>query len=486
MRLPANPLGAALSNAWASPTLMSWLRIATRSGAMLALLALAVSHFSEQEMAVWLLFLTVNALQGVADAGLTPTFARMYAFALSGLGKGDLKDLRGTVVRTESPPNFETLATVAGTARVMHLRLAAIWAAVLATAGTWAMTRPIGSLLDGAGEGWAAWFVVACVSVVWVFGSQYFSLLQGTGNVALNERIGTIISLAQLLTCTPVLALDGGLLAFALAYNLWFVVHVAVSAKYSRDLLKSRYQIIVRATVDRQVADVVWPAAWRSGVGVFFGYGTVQLSGIAYAQLVPAEHASPYLLALRVMNLVRQFAAVPMQSHLPRLTRLRASGLFHEMCRLAQGRMRLGYWVLVGGTLAVDLLAQPAMDLIGSQIQFVSSGLWALLMLAIFVERFGAMHLQLYSTTNHILWHWINGISGALFIVMTVGLYPSLEVYAFPAALLISNLTFYSWYSAKLSYSAMPMAPWQFERTVVPAPFLLSIVYCVTTAYGAT
>lgn len=480
-----NPMRSLLLKTWTSPTLMSWVRTGIRSGTMLALLGLAAGHFSEQEMAVWLLFLTVNALQVIADAGLTPTFARMYAFGLSGLGTDQLRDLRNGVERTSTQPNRNTLSAVAGTAFVMYGRTAVIWAVVLAICGTWAMAKPVGALAHQE-EGWWAWLVVASASTAWIFGSQYASILQGTDNVALSERIGTAINIAQLLTCVPVLLMGGGLMAFALAYNLWFVVQVVMSGVYSRRVLKSRYGILVRPKVDSQVVSVVWPAAWRSGVGICFAYGTVQFSGIGYAQFVSADRASSYLLALFVMNMVRQFASIPLQANLPRLARLRAAGQLDAMCDIARTRMRFSYWILVLGTVCVGALAHPLLELTGSRVNFVSTDFWALLMLGMLVERFGAMHLQLYSTTNHILWHWIAGISGTLFIVTSVLLYPSLGSYAFPTAVLVANLAFYSWYPAKRSYSALPMAPWQFERAVVPAPFLLSIVYYVAAVYGVT
>jgi uncharacterized membrane protein YdcZ (DUF606 family) len=58
------------------------------------------------------------------------------------------------------------------------------------------------------------------------------------------------------------------------------------------------------------------------------------------------------------------------------------------------------------------------LNFIGSQVEFPSRGLLLLLILGFAIERFSAMHMQLYSLTNHIIWHKINGMTG-LFIVFS-------------------------------------------------------------------
>ena len=70
--------------------------------------------------------------------------------------------------------------------------------------------------------------------------------------------------------------------------------------------------------------------------------------------------------------------------------------------------------------------------------------------MAIFAERFGANHLQLYTTTNRVVLHVANGVAGAIYLVSLVLLYPFFSVYALPMAHLAANVCWYDWYCALL------------------------------------
>jgi hypothetical protein len=118
----------------------------------------------------------------------------------------------------------------------------------------------------------------------------------------------------------------------------------------------------------------------------------------------------------------------------------------------------------------VALLVGPVLEAIGSRTAFVAPGVWALLALAFFAERFGAMHLQLYSLTNHIVWHIANGVTGVLMIVLATLAFPRVGPYAFPLAMLLAYAGFYCVYSAAHSRAAFRFSLLRFEsRTAAPA-----------------
>jgi hypothetical protein len=88
------------------------------------------------------------------------------------------------------------------------------------------------------------------------------------------------------------------------------------------------------------------------------------------------------------------------------------------------------------------------------------------------------MHIQLYSITNHIIWHTANGVSGIIYLVVALALFKQIGVYAFPIGTLIGYLGFYGWYSAIHSYRAFGLKFWEFEKPIMIPP-LLSILICI-------
>jgi len=99
-----------------------------------------------------------------------------------------------------------------------------------------------------------------------------------------------------------------------------------------------------------------------------------------------------------------------------------------------------------------------------------------LLALAFWLERVGAMHIQLYSLTNHVLWHIANGVTGTAVCVVTVMLVPTLGLMAFPLAMALAYLGFYCPFALFHSRRAFVPKLWRFERGVSAGPLALLLV----------
>ena len=111
---------------------------------------------------------------------------------------------------------------------------------------------------------------------------------------------------------------------------------------------------------------------------------------------------------------------------------------------------------------------------------------WALLAAAFLVERFGAMHIQLYSTTNHIIWHKANGVSGSLYLIISLALLPFAGVNAFPLGILVAYLAFYSWYAPLHVYRAFRFDFWEFQRRTVLLPGSMILLYVTSIVLFAS
>jgi hypothetical protein len=117
--------------------------------------------------------------------------------------------------------------------------------------------------------------------------------------------------------------------------------------------------------------------------------------------------------------------------------------------------------------------------MIGSKAEFPSALLWGLFGIGYFIERYGAMHIQLYTTTNHIIWHVANGITGTIYLIISFALIKIIGAYAFPVALIIGYSVFYSWYSAKHSYKSIHSSFWNFEKGIAIPAFATLLIFCI-------
>ena len=135
--------------------------------------------------------------------------------------------------------------------------------------------------------------------------------------------------------------------------------------------------------------------------------------------------------------------------------------------------MSWSLWVYAAGAVAVMFAVPFALEITGSQIKFVSQSFWCVMSLAFFAERVGALHIQLYSLTNHIVWHIANGVTGVLLIVLAVLLYRWQGPIGLPLAMLAVNLTFYSVYAVRHSSKAFEFGAFSFQKGTALGPLLL-------------
>jgi hypothetical protein len=205
--------------------------------------------------------------------------------------------------------------------------------------------------------------------------------------------------------------------------------------------------------------------------------GVVYATGLIYAQVAEAGPLAAYLLAIRLITAIAEFSQGPFYSKLPALAQQYAARRLDDLVATAERGMRWALWSFVIGFSVVGLIGSELLNLIGSRADFVSQPLWAAIGLAFFLERYGAMHLQLFSTTGEILWHVANGVAGVINILGVLILYRPLGVMAFPVGLIAGNVLFYCWYSARLSYRRFGMPWWVFERRTSIAPAALIVVY---------
>ena len=460
---------------WNSPTLMTWGSFLTKSLNLLFVIPLLVKNFTTAEISLWFLFIIFIGLQMLVDLGFSPTFIRVIAYAMGGAEVSELKSLK---VKNTGQPNWKTMEQICSTMRFIYPRVNVLWTAFLVIFGTIAVHRPI-CMLENPFPGWASWAVILTASTMMMWGNLFSCYLQGINKIALFRRWEMIFSIGSTLTSISILLLGGGLFSMIVAHQGWQVFNIFRNRWLAGIVEEGRFKRFSASGKNEEVFKTVWPSTWRSGLGIFMSYGLVQASGIFYAQIGTSASVASYLLALRLIQFVSQFSQAPFYSKLPLFARLLSENRETDFVRLAKKGMSLSHFTFVLGFIFLGLFCNPVFSLIGANVDFPSSNLWALLGLGFFLERYGAMHIQLYSTTNDIIWHVANGVTGVLFIIFSLSLFPHFGVYAFPTAIVFGNVCFYSWYSAVHSYKTFRMDFLDFESGTTFAPLGLFLLYTI-------
>jgi hypothetical protein len=470
-------LAAALATLWHSPTITTFGGFAVRSLSLVILLPLVLVRLTAEEISVWYLFAAIASLQVLLDLGFSSTFARVVAYAMGGTGVHALGDPRSGGA---GAPEWDAVARIWSTIHYLYLRLAACWLLLLGTLGTLAVRGPIALLPDGAGAWWG-WALVAAASAIALRGMAFSSFLLGVGEVALVRRWDIATALGSLLSAVAVLLLTPDLLALVIAYYVWPVLNVLRNRWLARQVLGGRTRTFPGPRRDALVLAAVWPSGWRTAIGTATVYGLVQVSGVIFAQFNEAATAAAYFVALRLIQAVSQASQAPFYSKLPAFARLYAEGRKDELIRRARRGMAYAYLVFVAGFILLGVMGGPLLTAIGAKVEFPAPAMWGLLGIAFFAERYGAMHLNLYATTNKVINHIVGGGAGITYVIAGIALLPVLGMHALPVALIAGNAVFFVAYTASRSYRALDLDPWSFERGAVLPYLAIVAAYLVAT-----
>lgn len=477
------------SRLWHSPTFTTWASFAARTLNLVVVLPIVLRHFSPAELALWQVMVTLISLQLLIESGFGITFSRFAAYAMGG-AKDLSSGLKGPINDGEAVPNWELLRRICGTMSAVYRRfswglgglflvggtLALIRRVEALPASIQAVARTIGGSTDQR-EAWIAWGVVFITTVVNFRANAYSALLQGTNHIALVRRWEAFFGIGSIVTSLAALGLKGGLLGLVIGNQSWFLLSAWRNRRLCNGILEGRLHPMPPPELSPDVFAAAWPSVWRTAVGVFMSHGLVYVSGLLFAQNRDSKAVASYLLAVRLIHTLATLAQAPFYTKLPMLSRLWAAGKREEKLGLAERGMRLSHLSFVSTWIAAGLLGPAIMHAIGSQTDFPPAVIWCLLGTSMVAERYGAMHLQLFSVTNRIVWHVANGVTGGIFIVLALSLYPVIGVTALPLGMLSANLGFYAWYSSRLSHREFRL-PWPgFDWRTVGWPLLATIGY---------
>ena len=463
---------------------MTWASIAVRLGGFAILLPLVLRYFSPEEVTLWLLFSVIASFSFFADFGFGQTFSREIAYGFVGRSLVDLHSSsanQSTAVEETltKPTNWDSIQSATTVMLWLYWRFALLAFLLFGILGTWAAVGPI-ERVSHPQLAWIAWIIVIVSTSISIYGSAYSSFLVGANRIALQKRWEALVGGLTLSAQVAVLIAGAGLLGIVLVAQLGIIAQVLVNRSLSLHVSDGRFRGNSGSNLDKRLLHAMWPAAWRTAIGSFMSLGVSKGIAIAMANLLIASEAATILLALRIIQTISQISNVPFYIKIPELNRLRASKKISLLAKKSEKFMQSSLFLYVIGVILVDLVARQFFDYIGSQTQFPDHMFWSILILAVFAERFGAMHIQLLLTNNIAIAHVANGVTGLIWILGLFILFPIIGALALPLSMLIAYTGFYSWYAVLPALRSMPnISFWKFEARVVLLPLILIMAWAI-------
>jgi O-antigen/teichoic acid export membrane protein len=474
-----NRISKIIKIAWESPTITTWGSFFSKSIYAILLLPVITTNLSREDITIWLLFSIFIGLQNIGDMGFGVTFVRVISYAMG--GAVDISSFgKNEEIKRTSDINWNLIEKANATTKSVYFYSSLIFIIAISVIGYFSLKKPIGYTLDQDGA-WIA-FIIILVTIFFRFnGNRYSVFLQGVNNVAMLRRWETITSILSIIASFFVVIFTKSLLYLIVNQQVWAIIQIIQNRYLCRSIYDGRFKQFKAKGIDKHLFKSILPAAWKTGVGVMMSYGVVQASGLIVAQMGNTVAVSAYLFSLKILDIIKNFSNAPFYSKVPLYNRLFIEGNRGGLMARVTFGMRFTFLILVLSSVFVGIAGQQLLKIIGSNVTLVTPEIWILMVFAYFFERYGSLHIQLYTITNNIIWHIATGISGGIFIgasflFLIVFHY---GIASFPLALLISSLIFYGWYAAMHSYKYFKMKFLSFEYKTSFYPLLILVIYFI-------
>lgn len=479
-----------LQRIWFTRTVSTWLSLLARMLAHFAVLPFVLINYPKAEITLWLYFTTIIGFQVVADLGFTSVLSRYYAYVYGGVENikyGSIGINQQTGTRNSSTMNVELFSALENANRTIYKWLCVAWMLILGIIGTY-LVEPI---VDETGShiiAWSSWIITIIGTTARLYGNRYVTLLMGLDKIVVLRQFEALVGLITLLAGMLVIGIGGTIFALTLAIHSTQIIGVLVNRSLSKKVLSldSNIRLIDVCDTNKNIKIIkdILPSAWRSGLGILMSYGLVQGSGLLYTRLGVLESIAIYLFALNLIRIITTISQAPLYSKLPLMAKLWVEGKGECVIEIAKVGMRRSYWIIVLALGSLALFGKSILHYLDSNIEFVDNELWALMSIGAFLERHVAMHMQLFTITNRVIWHIVNGGIGIIYIVTAMVLYPIYEVKAFPIAQIVGTTTFGIWFSARHSYNTLSLSIKSFElHTSITPAIVLILVLLVVQVY---
>jgi O-antigen/teichoic acid export membrane protein len=452
-----------------SRTFNTWLVFLTLPLHVFLLLPLVLRSFDEQVVALWLLFDLIVSLQVIIDFGFNNTFIRAISYC-----RGGRVSVKTDEVQCISGCNWCLLKQVIGTMRYAYLICSFLLFIVLCLS-----TFFVKKYLMGDYYYWACWAIVVLCTVLNFYGRIYSNYLLGFDKVALVKRVEALFIVLDVLSAALVLYFTKSFIAMVIANQIWVLIKPIRNRYLCFHLSGERYADLCKGKYSSVVFADIWPMAWRSGISSLSSQGSIKLSGLLTSLVGNSSELASYLIALRVLGLLRNFSMAPFYSKIPLLSNTYAKGDVDKWQGLA--RKSIGYvcYIFLFLIILSSSFGSFLFGLISTTVVFPRNSVWFFLCMAIYFHCFGAMHVHLYATTNDVKSHISDVVSSVIYLFVAIVLVGRIGVVAFPIGMIVGYFGFYIWHATHYSYKRIKGGYLKNEFYASFIPIVLMIVYCL-------
>lgn len=379
----------------------TWISLIIKIASNFILLPLISINYGSPEVVLWLLFLTIASIINMIDFGFSVTIIRK----ISQLSTENANRSKDKVWKNE---NKLKLWMVIESAKKIYMQMAGLAIILSTVLGTFFVIDPIKQTANPI-EGWLSWLMMVMGSSIFVYGGQYTAYLQAINKIHDYRRNEIKVVVMSLIMTLMAIYFNASIIYLIVISQMSNLIIVILNRSMSN---KNGYKIEKRNEESKLIntKKEIWNDSWRAGAGMLFSQIFLQGACIIYANLGDVADVESFLISQKIIQGLVLFSSVPFYTSLPKVNNLYYNQNKKNAIELAKTNMIISNFIFAIPSIFMIKILYVTSELFDKKIEFLDHYEWFLLILAILVERIAAMHLQLFTISNKVIWHKVNGL----------------------------------------------------------------------------
>lgn len=385
-------------------------------GAGVILLPFILHKMPQETVGIWNIFQTITFLVLLLDFGFRPSFARNISYIFSGV-----KTLQKEgVAHTDSDSEVD-YGLLKGTLIAMQrfYRYIAIGVfGLLATIGTAYLCYILRKYNGDHQDAMIAWLLLIAINCYNLYTFYYDALLTGKGYIKRSQQINMIGQAIYIALAIGLIYAGFGLTAIVGSQLISTVIRrVMMYRVFYTPELNAHLETAV-PNEPKEILSAITPNAIKVGLTQLGGFLVNKAAMLIAPVFVSLELVACFGITVQVMDILARCATVFYQSYTPKLAQCRAENDLDGLKRyytLCIGSLIAVY--IVGGIVWV-FCGPWALDLIGSQTQFVPTAMLCVMLVISLLEQNHATSAGFIMADNKIPFFIPSLLSGAATIIL--------------------------------------------------------------------
>ena len=252
---------------------------------------------------------------------------------------------------------------------------------LLATLGTFYVYTLMQDYGGNVGEVYVAWAILVLINSYNLYTLYYEALLNGKGLIKRVHQIILVGNVVYIAFAIVLILLGGGLVAIvsSQAISVLLVRFLSKRTFYTNEIVDGLR--VADGANYKNVLSVITPNAVKVGFTSLGGFVINKSSMFIGSLFVSLEIMASYGITLQLLSVVSSLALLYTNVYLPKVFQWRVEHRVEQVRRTFYTSMLLVFVVFVCGGLAIGLLGNWALDILGSDTQLLSGGLLLFLFL---------------------------------------------------------------------------------------------------------